>query len=147
MARGVLALQPERKSLVQELGLAGLQVWQSLSEATGRGRAREMAVMFTDLVGFSSWALKAGDAITLELLREVGNRRGGRCDPPRGRTVKRLGDGVMATFLDPRAAVDAALDAQDAVAAIDARGRFPECGPGCIGALRASSAGTTWGST
>ena len=73
VGRGVSALQPERKSLVQELGLAGLQVWQSLSEATGRGHGdREMAILFTDLVGFSSWALKAGDAAALELLREVG---------------------------------------------------------------------------
>src|SRR5437016_2415672 len=38
LARGVTALQPERESFVQELGLAGLQLWQSLSEATGRGR-------------------------------------------------------------------------------------------------------------
>src|SRR5450759_1994457 len=36
VARGVSALQAERRSLVQELGLAGLQVWQSLSEPTGR---------------------------------------------------------------------------------------------------------------
>jgi len=50
VARGVSALQPRRKSLAQELGLAGLQVWQSLSEATGRGHGElEMAILFTDL--------------------------------------------------------------------------------------------------
>jgi len=73
VARGVSALQPDRESVVQELGLAGLQVWQSLSEATGRGRGEvPMAILFTDLVGFSAWALTAGDTLTLELLREVG---------------------------------------------------------------------------
>ncbi len=75
---GVSSLQPERESVVQELGLAGLQLWQSISEAAGRGRGdSELALLFTDLVGFSSWALKAGDAAALELLREVGHRRGG----------------------------------------------------------------------
>src|SRR5947208_1914337 len=38
VARGVSTLGPERESVVQELGLAGLQLWQSLSEKTGRGR-------------------------------------------------------------------------------------------------------------
>ena len=61
VARGVSSLQPERESVVQELGMAGLQVWQSLSEAAGRGRGdQELAILFTDLVGFSSWALRRG---------------------------------------------------------------------------------------
>jgi class 3 adenylate cyclase len=136
VARGVSALQPERRSLVQELGLAGLQVWQSLSEATGRGHGDlEMAILFTDLVGFSSWALKAGDAATLELLRDVGGGVEGAVADHDGRIVKRLGDGVMATFLTPRAAIDAALDAQDAVAAIDGTGQIPRM-----------RAGVHWGS-
>ncbi len=55
VARGVSALQPGRQSVSQELGLAGLQVWQSLSEAAGRGRGdRELVILFTDLVGFSA---------------------------------------------------------------------------------------------
>ena len=75
IARGVSALQPGRESVTKELGLSALQVWQSLSEATGRGRGElEMALLFTDLVGFSSWALGAGDAAVLELLRDVGPR-------------------------------------------------------------------------
>lgn len=137
MARGLSALQPpERKSLVQELGLAGLQVWQSLSEATGRGHGPlEMAILFTDLVGFSSWALKAGDTATLELLRDVGAAVEGAVADHGGRIVKRLGDGVMATFLVPRPAIDAALDAQEAVAAIDGTGRIPRM-----------RAGVHWGS-
>ena len=136
VARGVSALQPERKSVLQELGLAGLQVWQSLSEATGRGHGEvEMAILFTDLVGFSSWALKAGDAATLELLRDVGAGVEGAVTSRRGRVVKRLGDGVMATFRDPRAAVESALDAQAMVAALDADGRMPRM-----------RAGVHWGS-
>jgi hypothetical protein len=48
-------------------------VWQAVSEAQGRGRGDEpLAILFTDLVGFSDWALHAGDDAALELLRTVG---------------------------------------------------------------------------
>ncbi len=127
MARGVSALRPDRRSLVQELGLAGLQVWQSLSEATGRGRGdHELAILFTDLVGFSSWALRAGDAATLELLRAVGTALEAAVTEHRGRIVKRLGDGIMATFLTARPAVEAALEAQAAVAEVNLDGHTPQ---------------------
>jgi adenylate cyclase len=126
IARGVSALQPRRESVAKELGLSALQIWQSLSEATGRGRGElEMALLFTDLVGFSSWALGAGDAAVLELLREVGSAVEGVITAHEGRIVKRLGDGLMATFLSPEAAVEAALDAQDAIGDIEVEGYRP----------------------
>ena len=126
IARGVSALQPGRESVTKELGLSALQLWQSLSEATGRGRGElEMALLFTDLVEFSSWALGAGDAAVLELLREVGSAVEVVITSHEGRIVKRLGDGLMATFLSPEAAVDAALDAQDAIRDIQVDGYTP----------------------
>jgi hypothetical protein len=52
VARRVSAMQPERKSVLQELGLGALQVWPSLSESTGRGHGDQpMAVRLPDLVG------------------------------------------------------------------------------------------------
>ncbi|MGA2009147.1 MAG: adenylate/guanylate cyclase domain-containing protein [Solirubrobacteraceae bacterium] len=127
VARRVTALAPERTSVLQELGLASLQIWQSLSEATGRGHGDlELAVMFTDLVGFSSWALRAGDDPSLQLMREVGTAVEAVIERRRGRIVKRLGDGVMATFLSPQEAVEAALDAQTAVSAIEVAGYRPQ---------------------
>ncbi len=127
IGRGVSALQPDRPSVAKELGFAGLQVWQSLSEATGRGRGeRELALLFTDLVGFSSWALEAGDAATLELLRAVGLAIENAVLAHDGRIVKRLGDGVMATFLDAENAVEAALAAGEAVRAIEVAGYQPQ---------------------
>jgi adenylate cyclase len=127
VARGVSALQPGRESLAQELGLAGLQMWQSLSEATGRGRGdRELAILFTDLVGFSSWALEAGDEPALDLLRAVGIAVEGAVLGSDGRIVKRLGDGVMAIFVESRQAVGAALDAQDAVRDVEVDGHRPQ---------------------
>jgi adenylate cyclase len=98
-----------------------------VSEAAGRGRGDQpLALLFTDLVGFSSWALKAGDAATLELLREVGTAVEAAILANEGRIVKRLGDGVMATFLEAQRAVDAALDAQDALAVIEIDGYRPQ---------------------
>jgi adenylate cyclase len=126
VARGVSALRPERESFLGEIGFAGLQVWQSISEATGRGRGdTELALLFTDLVGFSSWALEAGDAAALELLREVGTAVETAVLAHDGRIVKRLGDGLMASFIDPRAAIDAALDAQESVSKIELDGYRP----------------------
>ncbi len=81
--------------------------------------------MFTDLVSFSSWALEAGDAATLELLRQVGIAIESAVLEHDGRIVKRLGDGVMATFLAAPAAVEAALDAQAEVRKIDVDGYRP----------------------
>ena len=127
VARGISSLSPERASVVQELGLAGLQVWQSISEATGRGQGEEdVALLFTDLVGFSSWALHAGDAATIDLLRDVGIVLEGAVLAHNGRIVKRLGDGVMATFLTAQEAVDAALEAQERLQEIEVNGYRPQ---------------------
>jgi adenylate cyclase len=126
IARSVSALRPERESVVKELGLAGLQVWQSLSETAGRGAGKdELALLFTDLVGFSSWALGAGDAAVLELLREVGTVAEAAVVDHDGRIVKRLGDGLMATFLSVQDAVEAALDAHDALSGVVVDGYRP----------------------
>jgi adenylate cyclase len=126
IARSVSAFHPGRESVAKEIGLSALQVWQSVSEASGRGRGDlEMALLFTDLVGFSSWALQAGDAAVLDLLREVGTAVEAVIVRHEGRIVKRLGDGLMATFLSAERAVGAALDAQDALREIQVNGYSP----------------------
>jgi adenylate cyclase len=126
IARHLTELRAVRPSASREAGLTALQVWQALSEKTGRGAGTEgTALLFTDLVGFSDWVLEAGDEAALELLRAVESavepvvRRHG------GRIVKRLGDGHMAVFPDGAAAVGAALDIQDAIASIEVAGHRP----------------------
>src|SRR5689334_1374933 len=127
VARGVSSLEPDRPSALVEFGMGALQVWQSLAESAGKGRGeREVTIVFTDLVGFSAWALRAGDEAALELLRAVGDAVEGPFFEHGGTIVKRLGDGVMAVFDDPHAAVDAALAAQAALASVEVAGYRPK---------------------
>jgi adenylate cyclase len=93
---------------------------------TDRGRGKvDVAILFTDLVGFSSWALEAGDAAAVRLLREVG----GAIEPPvaerQGKVVKRLGDGLMAAFWGAPDAVAAAFEANERIASIEIDGYRP----------------------
>src|SRR3954470_9903747 len=126
LARGVSALQTGRSSVAHELGLGALQVWQALSEASGRGRGTtDVALLFTDLVGFSSWALEAGDEPAVELLREVGSALETAVAAREGVIVKRLGDGLMAAFPRGDQAVEAALDGHDALEGIEVAGHRP----------------------
>jgi adenylate cyclase len=127
IGRLVSEVQPERPSAVRELGLGALQAWQALSEAQGRGRGKlDVAILFTDLVGFSSWALDAGDEAALELLRQVAAVEDTAISAHGGSLVKRLGDGAMAVFRAPEEAVHAALEAQHDVGRIEVNGYTPE---------------------
>src|SRR5262245_42862134 len=99
LGRRVSQLQPDRASAAHELGMGALQLWQGLSEASGRGQGSdEVTLLFADLVGFSSWALDAGDEACVELLRAVGAETEAAIRDAGGVVVKRLGDGVMAAF-------------------------------------------------
>lgn len=104
------ALQHGEPSAAKELAFSALQVWEGLA---GRRRVgleeREVAILFTDLVGFSTWVLEVGDPAALETLRRIGARTEPEVTSRGGAVVKRLGDGVMAVFDDVAAAVDAAL--------------------------------------
>ena len=127
LARQVSALQrTDRPSVAHELGLGALQVWQGLSEAAGRGRGtEEVALLFTDLVGFSSWALEVGDEPAIELLREVGDVIDAAIADHDGAVVKHLGDGAMAVFEHSNDAVAAALEARDGMETIEVAGHRP----------------------
>ena len=87
--------------MTREVGLTAVQLWQSLAEAQGRGRGEvDVAILFTDLVDFSTWALEAGDEAAIQLLGDVGERSEEAVDDNGGEVVKRLGDGMMAVFGD-----------------------------------------------
>ena len=126
VARIADRLFDEQPRASRELGLGVLQVWQALAERSGHGSGDlELTILFTDLVGFSSWALGAGDDAALALLRAVATA----VEPPvlqhRGRVVKRLGDGLMATFPAPQLAFDAIQAARGRLAEIEVAGHRP----------------------
>jgi len=117
----------ERPSASRELGLGAVQVLQALSESRGRGKGQEeVAILFTDLVDFSAWALEAGDESALGLLRLVGDAVEGSVRERDGKVVKRLGDGLMAAFPDPGNAVHAVCRAQAELSGVEVEGYRPE---------------------
>jgi len=106
IGRLVSDVESERPSALRELGLGALQAWQALSEAQGRGRGTaDVAILFTDIVKFSAWALEAGDEAALELLRQVAGVEDEAISAHGGSLVKRLGDGSMSVFGEPKDAV------------------------------------------
>ena len=116
----------EREAVSREISLGALQVWQALTErVSGKPANREMTLVFTDLVGFSAWSLRAGDDATLRLLRRVAQVT----EPPLlaqgGHIVKRMGDGAMVVFSDPATAIRAVLAALDAVSTVEVDGYTP----------------------
>jgi adenylate cyclase len=126
LARHLTEMGATRTSATRELGLTALQLWQAVSESAGRGHGtEEVAILFTDLVEFSSWALEVGDEVALELLRQVASAAEPAIRDHGGRIVKRLGDGHMAVFLDAQAAVAAALDIQERLSRISVDGHTP----------------------
>ena len=116
----------EHDAASREVSLGALQVWQALTErVSGKPANREVTLVFTDLVGFSAWSLRAGDEATLRLLRRVSQV----VEPPLlqagGHIVKRMGDGIMAVFSEPVTAVRTAIAAREAVKAVDVDGYTP----------------------
>lgn len=125
-ARAADRLLGDRDAASRELSLGVLQLWQALTESVSRRPANpEVTLVFTDLVGFSTWSLEAGDEAALTLLRRVARA----VEPPLldagGHIVKRMGDGIMAVFHDPTVALRAVLAAMEAVGAVEVAGHTP----------------------
>lgn len=125
-ARAAGRLMGDRSAASREVSLGALQIWQALTERMSRAPSNaEATLVFTDLVGFSTWSLRSGDDATLTLLRRVSQA----VEPPLldagGRIVKRMGDGIMAVFRDPLVAVSAVLRAQQAIGTVEVNGFTP----------------------
>lgn len=134
----------DRDAASREVSLGALQVWQALTErVSGTPANPEVTLVFTDLVGFSSWSLRSGDDATLRLLRRVAQV----IEPPvleaGGHIVKRMGDGMMAVFSDPVTALAAMVVALDGVKGIDLDGYAPRMRVG-IHTGRPQRIGSDW---
>ena len=75
-------------------------------------RGSRVAVMFTDIEGFTTCAATCGDRAALALLRRHDRATLPAIRAHRGRLVKRLGDGLMVAFRAPADALAAALAMQ-----------------------------------
>lgn len=128
VARLISDARPDQPSVLRELGLGAVQVWQALvSRRLGRDRTPVPAtILFTDLVGFSTWALGAGDDQVLRLLAEVNRATESVVTARGGSIVKQLGDGTMAVFLDGTEAIEAGYEAICAVSALTFDGYRPQ---------------------
>ena len=72
LGRRIAEISTDRPSVLRELGLGTLQVYEALaSGGWGEQGETEITVVFTDLVRFSDWALDAGDTAATEMLRHV----------------------------------------------------------------------------
>ncbi|MDQ3728082.1 MAG: adenylate/guanylate cyclase domain-containing protein [Actinomycetota bacterium] len=126
LGRRLAEATAEKPSVLREAGLTALQVWDALGQGAGRIPVKaDLTILFTDLVAFSNWSMKAGDAAAVELLRKVSQA----IEPPvaenTGKVVKRLGDGMMAVFASPADALNAVTDAHGRLAKIEVAGYRP----------------------
>jgi class 3 adenylate cyclase len=80
-------------------------------DVRGVSSAPEQTILFTDLTGFSEWALNTRKANVADLLRGVDAVITDAVETRDGVVVKRLGDGAMAVFPDCEPALDAAFAA------------------------------------
>jgi adenylate cyclase len=124
VARRAYQLSDGRLSLLGQMGLAVLQVADWVQDGAS-ARPEEVAIAFTDLVGFSDWALDAGDDQALDLLRQVGAVTQATVEARNGRVVKRLGDGAMMVFESPDEAVAGTQATLDEVAKLRCDGYSP----------------------
>jgi adenylate cyclase len=126
LARRAWSGEDGRWTALSELGLAVLQVadWAG-GDLRMRERDAEVAILFTDLVGFSSWALSVGDGASLEALRQIDAAITTIVTEHEGEVVKRLGDGTMAVFADAECALLAAEQCIRDVAAVRCDGYEP----------------------
>lgn len=101
----------QEPSLIAELGLNAIQLL-SMDEDERRadGNTVVTTIVFTDLAGFTRFTSRGGDEAARHLL-ETHHRTVGPIIRSRGgRTVKKLGDGLLLSFSAPEAALLAALE-------------------------------------
>lgn len=126
IARLAGRLFDEQPTASREVTLGGLQLWHAVRERAGRGEGgSEVTIVFTDLVGFSDWAMRAGDEDALRLLRRVAAATEPEVVAHRGAVVKRLGDGLMAVFPSPQLALDAVTACMAGVVDVEVAGWRP----------------------
>ena len=106
----------QRPSLLSRLGLSTIQALATSTEeaTTEGGTPSSVAVVFTDLEGFTRFTEQKGDEAASDLLAHHHRVVGPIVRSRGGRTVKRLGDGLLLTFPEPEAAALCCLELVEA---------------------------------
>lgn len=98
-------------SLVAKVGLNAIQLLSMEAEDDpGSAEPHPMTIVFTDLEGFTRFTARHGDDAARALLDRHHKTVGPIIRSRGGRTVKKLGDGLLISFNAPEAAVLAALE-------------------------------------
>ena len=84
-------------------------------------RRGSLTVMFTDIAGFTAYAATRGDRAAARLVHRHDAAVLPAIRRHSGRILKRLGDGLMAAFASPAAALRAALEMQRAARGVRLR--------------------------
>ena len=102
----------QKPSVLATMGLSTIQLLASnTADERGEGSSvSPVAVMFTDLEGFTRFTSDHGDDAALALLEDHHRAVGPVVRSRGGRVVKRLGDGLMLAFVSPEAAALAAVE-------------------------------------
>jgi adenylate cyclase len=98
----------QRPSRISTLGLGAAQLLAGRL-APPSSRSESLAVVFTDLEGFTSYTAEFGDEAALALLKEHHRVAGPIIRREGGRIVKRIGDGLLCTFTTPQGGLRAAV--------------------------------------
>ncbi len=91
--------------------LAGMSLGEDSSEELNRLR-REITILFSDMQGSTSYFERFGDGAGLALVYRVVAMQRPLIEQDGGRVIKTMGDGLMAAFEDPLAALRAATTIQ-----------------------------------
>src|ERR1035441_2445749 len=89
-------------------------------DAAGKLR-RTITVMFTDIQGSTAYFEKHGDAAGLVMVHHCNDILRRIVQDHRGRVIKTIGDGMMATFEECAPSVEAAVKMQHGLADLNAR--------------------------
>jgi adenylate cyclase len=112
-----------RPSALGTIGLNALQLLAYDAETVdGDPTASPIAIVFTDMSGFTRYTSRHGDEAARSLLAEHHRVVGPIVRGRGGKIVKRLGDGLMLSFPAAEAAVYCALDLVDVPSELQLRG-------------------------
>jgi adenylate cyclase len=100
--------------------VAGIE-WLAALFPVRAPRRGALTVMFTDIAGFTAYAATRGDRAAARLLHRHDRAVLPAIRRHSGRILKRLGDGLMAVFASPAAALRAALEMQQAARGVRLR--------------------------